>query len=77
MDVMDAAVAAMPMEERSEFMTVISSYGIDPEREFFDNVIDKADCIFLGMAPVYLQRPDPCCVINRGEAPWPYGHDIF
>ena len=73
-DMVNASVMAMPVKERQEFMAVIGSYGIDPEWELVDHMINKIDGIFLGMALVYLYSPDPGGIINSSVLKMP---DLF
>jgi hypothetical protein len=76
-DVMNSAVVTMPMEECLELMAVISPYGIDPEWELVNYVIDKINGVFLGMAPVYPQSPDSGGIINSGVLKTPNPFSIF
>jgi len=39
----------MPVEERLELMAIIGSNGVDAEREFFDNIINKLNRVLLCM----------------------------
>jgi hypothetical protein len=76
-DVMDSAVVTMPMEERLELMAVISPYGIDPEWELVNYVIDKTNGVFLCMATVYFQSPDSGGIINSGVLKTPDSSSVF
>ena len=40
----------MPMEQGREFMSSISTYLLNTERECIDDMIDKVNGIFLGMS---------------------------
>lgn len=65
-DMPNALVFDMPVEQSLEFMTTIRSDLLYTEWKLVDDIIDKMNCIFLGVACINLQGPDPCRVINRG-----------
>ena len=41
----------MPVEQSLKFMSSIGMYLLDTERERVDDMIDKMNCIFLGVVP--------------------------
>ena len=54
------------MELCLELMATIGSDLLDTKREFGDDIIDKMNYSFVGVACINPQGPDPCRVINRG-----------
>ena len=62
----DAKILDMPMEFGLELMAIIRPDFADAERELFNDVVNKVDCIGLGVLFVNLQRPNPRCVIDGG-----------
>jgi hypothetical protein len=62
----NALVFDMPVQQSLEFMTTIRSDLLYTEWELVDEIIDKMNRIFLGVACINLQGPDPCRILNRG-----------
>ena len=64
-NVADALFLNVPVELGSEFMPVIGFDLFDPERELFDNVIDKVLSVGLIVFVIDLERADARGVIDR------------
>lgn len=62
----DAPVFNVPVKFGLEFVTVVGANFPNPKRKFADDVIDEIDRIGLGMLVVNLERPDACCIVDRG-----------
>ena len=61
----DTKILDMPVDLRLELMAVIGAYFTDVKRDLFNDMIHEVDCIGLGVPFVHLQRPHPCCVVDR------------
>ncbi len=68
----DAKVFDVPMELRLELMSVVRADFPDPEREFFDDVINEVDRVGLGVSFIDFERPHTRRIINRGILETPY-----
>ena len=56
----------MPMKLRLELLSPVRTDLLDTKREFFNDVIDEVDGIFLSMPVIDLQRPYASGIINGG-----------
>ena len=54
----------MPVEQGLAFMSAGGANGMNTKRQFFDDMVNEANGIFLMMARVYFQCPNPCCAID-------------
>ena len=61
----DAKVFDVPMELRLELMSVVRADFPDPEREFFNDVINEVDLFGLGVFFIDFERPHTRRIINR------------
>ena len=68
----NAKVFDVPMELRLKLMSVVRADFPDPEREFFDDVINEVDRIGLGVFFIDFERPHTRRIINRGILETPY-----
>ncbi len=64
-NVLDALVRDMAVEERLELVAAIGSDGLDPERELLYHVVDEVDGIGLGVALVDVERTNSRGVADR------------
>jgi hypothetical protein len=55
----------VPAKFGLKFMAIVRSHRMNSEGEFRDHVINRIDCIFLGMLSVDLQGSDSGSIINR------------
>jgi hypothetical protein len=62
----DTDVVDMPMELGLELMAIIGSDFSYPEWELVADVIDKVDCVSLGMLLADLERAEAGGIINGG-----------
>jgi hypothetical protein len=62
----DTDVVDMPMELGLELTTIIGSDFSYPEWELVADVIDKVDCVSLGMLLADLERAEAGGIINGG-----------
>jgi hypothetical protein len=62
----DTDVVDMPMELGLELMAIIGSDFSYPEWELVADVIDKVDCVSLGMLLANLERAEAGGIINGG-----------
>jgi len=46
-----AEIFDMPVEFGLELMAMVGSYGVNPERKTFDDVVEKGDCMGLCAFP--------------------------
>ena len=56
----------MPMKLRLELVAAVSTNLLDTKREFFNDMIDEVNRIFLSMPVIDLQRPYASRIINCG-----------
>ena len=56
----------MPMKLRLELVSPVRTDLLDTKREFFNDVIDEVDGIFLSMPVIDLQSPYASGIINGG-----------
>ena len=64
-DVFHAQVCHVPVKERLELVTAVSSDGAYPERELLHDVVDEIDGIGLRVTAVDLQRPNSRGITSR------------
>src|SRR6516225_4150879 len=64
-DVSDALIGQMPMEQRLELMPAVRPHGVNPERELLDDMVDEGNRVLLGVTPVDLESPHPGGIIDR------------
>jgi hypothetical protein len=61
-----ALILDVPVELGLELMAVVGSDLFDPERELFDDVLDKVDRVGLSMLVIDLEGPDTRSVVDGG-----------
>jgi len=64
-DVPDALVSQVPVEQRLELMPAVRAHRVNPERELPRDAVDEVDRVLLRVAPVDLEGPHPRGVIDR------------
>ena len=70
-DVADAVVGQMPVEERLELMATVRADGVNPKRELLNHRVYEGDGVLLRVAAVDAQGPDAggvvdgCCQVDE------------
>ena len=63
-DVADAVVGQMPVEERLELMATVRADGVNPKRELLNHRVYEGDGVLLRVAAVDAQGPDAGGVVD-------------